>query len=231
MSSLEQRLQALGRELAFPPEPDLASRARVSERRFSWRWVALAAAVVAVALGAAFAVPGARTAILRWFHIEGATVERVETLPPAQERSSAGGLGRQVPLKKVERLLGFRLLLPPLGAEPPVYVLDDALATVILRVDGRPVLLSEYGARDYGLLKKSVGVKTRVEPVSVAGEPGLWVEGPPHTLSYFSRNGQFRERTVKIHGNVLLWTQGPVTVRLEGRITKLQALRLARQIR
>jgi hypothetical protein len=231
VSSLEQRLQALGRELAFPPEPELASRARLVERRFAWRWVALAAAVVAVALAAAFAVPGARTAILRWFHIEGATVERVETLPPAQERSSAGGLGRRVSRPEAERLLGFRLLLPPLGAEPPVYVLDDALATVILRVDGRPALLSEYGARDYGLLKKSVGQKTHVEPVRVAGEPGLWVEGPPHTLTYFSRSGEFRERTVKIHGNVLLWTHGPVTVRLEGRISKAQALRVARRIR
>jgi hypothetical protein len=231
VSSLEQRLQALGRELAFPPEPDLASRARLSERRFPWRWAALAVAVVAVALAAAFAVPGARTAILRWFHIEGATVERVETLPPAQERSSAGGLGRGVSLQEAERLVGFRLLLPPLGAEPPVYVLDHALATVLLRVDGRPVLLSEYGARDYGLLKKSVGEKMRVEPVSVAGEPGLWVEGPPHTLTYFSRSGEFRERTVKIHGNVLLWTHGQVTVRLEGRITKPQALRTAHQIR
>lgn len=232
MSSLEQRLQALGRELAFPPEPELASRAaRPREEPFNWRWVALAAAVVVVALAAAFAVPGARTAILRWFHIQGATVERVETLPPAQERSSAGGLGRRVPLPEAERLLGFRLLLPPLGAEPPVYVLDDALATVILRVDGRPALLSEYGARDYGLLKKSVGQKTHVEPVRVAGEPGLWVEGPPHTLTYFSRSGEFRERTVKIHGNVLLWTHGPVTVRLEGRITKAQALRAAREIR
>jgi hypothetical protein len=231
VSSLEQRLQALGRELAFPPEPELASRARLGERRFAWRWVALAAAVVAVALAAAFAVPGARTAILRWFHIEGATVERVETLPAAQERSSAGGLGRRVSLREAERLVGFRLLLPPLAAEPPVYVLDDELATVILRVDGRPVLLSEYGARDYALLKKSVGEKTHVEPVRVAGEPGLWVEGPPHTLTYFSRSGQFRERTVKIHGNVLLWTHGPVTMRLEGRISKPQALRVARRIR
>jgi hypothetical protein len=231
VSSLEQRLEALGRELAFPPEPDLASRARLGERRFAWRWVALAAAVVVVALGAAFAVPGARTAILRWFHIEGATVERVEKLPPAQERSSAGGLGRRVSQQEAERLLGFRLLLPPLGAEPHVYVLDDALATVILRADGRPVLLSEYAARDYGLLKKSVGERTHVEPASVAGEPGLWVEGPPHTLTYFSRSGEFRERTVKIRGNVLLWTHGPVTVRIEGRITKAQALRLARQIR
>ena len=228
MSSLEQRLQALGRELAFPPEPHLDATAPAG-RPFPWRWVALAAAVIA--LVAAFSVPSARTSILRFFHIQGATVERVETLPPAQERSNAGGLGRRVSVREAERLLGFRLLLPPLDAEPAVHLLDGVLATVILRADGRPVLLSEYAARDYGLLKKSVGEKTLVEPVRVAGQPGLWVEGPPHTLTYFSSSGEFREKTVKIHGNVLLWTRGPVTVRLEGRISKRQALRLAGQVR
>jgi hypothetical protein len=228
VSSLEQRLQALGRELAFPPEPDLDATATAA-RPFPWRWVALAAAVIALA--AAFAVPSARTSILRFFHIQGATVERVETLPPAQERSNAGGLGRRVSLPEAERLLGFRLLLPPLAAEPRVYLLDGVLATVILRVDGHPVLLSQYAARDYGLLKKSVGEKTLVEPVRVAGQPALWVEGPPHTLTYFSSSGEFRQKTVKIHGNVLLWTRGPVTVRLEGRLSKPQALRLARQVR
>jgi hypothetical protein len=217
VSSLEQRLQALGRELAFPPEPHLDATAPAA-RPFPWRWVALAAAVIA--LVAAFSVPSARTSILRFFHIQGATVERVETLPPAQERSNAGGLGRRVSVREAERLLGFRLLLPPLDAEPAVHLLD-----------GRPVLLSEYAARDYGLLKKSVGEKTLVEPVRVAGQPGLWVEGPPHTLTYFSSSGEFREKTVKIHGNVLLWTRGPVTVRLEGRISKRQALRLAGQVR
>jgi hypothetical protein len=230
MSPLEQRLQALGRELAFPPEPDLATRARPAARPFPWRWVVLAAAVVVVALAAAFAVPSARTSILRFFHLRGVTVERVETLPPAQERSSAAGLGRRVSLLEAERLLGFRLLLPPLEDEPPVYVLEDALASVILRADGHPVLLSQFGARDYGLLKKLVGDKTVVEPVRVAGQPGLWVEGPPHTLTYFSASGEFRQRTVKIHGDVLLWTHGPATLRLESRISKAQALRIARRI-
>jgi hypothetical protein len=230
MNALEQRLQALGRELAFPPEPDLGARARPAARPFQWRWVAFAAAVVLVALAAAFAVPSARTSILRFFHLRGATIVRVETLPPAQERSSAGGLGRRVSLREAERLLGFRLLLPPLEADPPVYVLDDALATVILRADGRPVLLSEYGARDYTLLKKSVGDRSSVESVLVGGHQGLWVEGPPHTLAYFNRSGEFQERTVKIHGNVLLWTRRPVTLRLEGGLSKGEALRIARRI-
>ena len=230
MSSLEQSLQQLGRELAYPPTPDLASTARYRGRPFPWRAVALTAAVLAVALAAAFAVPQARTTILRWFHLRGATVERVETLPAAQERSRAGGLGRRMSESRAERFVGFHLLLPPLRGRPAVYVLDDTLATVILRLGGRPVLLSEYVARSYALLQKSVGAKAVVEPVRVDGERGLWLEGPPHTLTYFNGNGEFQERTVKITGNVLLWTQGPVTLRLEGRISKAEALKLARRI-
>ena len=230
MSSLEQRLEALGRELAFPPTPDLSGRARYADRPFPWRQVAFAAAVVVVAIAAAFAVPQARTTILRWIHLNGVTVERVDTLPKAQERANAGGLGRRLTLDEAQRQLGFHLLLPPLDGEPTTYVLDDALGTVILRVGGRPVLLSEYVARGYTLLKKSVGAKSLVEPVRVNGERGLWVEGPPHTLTYFNTNGEFRERTVKITGNVLLWTQGRVTLRLEGRISRAEALRIARRI-
>jgi hypothetical protein len=230
VSTLEQRLQELGRELAFPPEPDLAVSLSTG-RPFPWRRVVLAAAVVVVAIAAAFAVPQARTTILRWFHLRGVTVERVETLPEARERASAGGLGRRLTVAQAQRRLGFHLLLPPLDGRPPAYVLDDALGTVILRVGDRPVLLSEYLARSYVLLKKSVAGKAVVEPVRVGGERGLWLEGPPHTLTYFNSRGEFQERTVKITGNVLLWTHGPVTLRLEGRISEAEALRLARRIR
>ena len=63
MSSLEQRLQALGRELAFPQEPDIAVGSQPASKPFPWRWgLVLAAAVVALA--AALAVPSARTSIL-----------------------------------------------------------------------------------------------------------------------------------------------------------------------
>ena len=86
MSTLEQRLQELGRELAFPPEPDLVPRVRERAHGtpFPWRAVAVAFAVVVLAIAVAFAVPPARSAILRWFHLGGATVERVETLTHAK---------------------------------------------------------------------------------------------------------------------------------------------------
>jgi hypothetical protein len=234
VNGLEQRLHDLGAELAYPPQPDLAPTvlARLDRRPFPWRRAAIVAfAVIAIAVAAAFAVPQARTALLRWFHIRGATVERVQTLPPAVERSDAAGLGRPVSRAQAERELGFRLALPSLGgAHPRVYVLEGALATVILHAYGKPVLLSEFRPTELAVLKKLVGAKAIVEPVTVDGAPGLWLEGPPHTLTYFGRQGEFREKTVRIHGNVLLWTRGRLTLRLEGRLSKAQALAIAHDI-
>jgi hypothetical protein len=232
VSELEQRLQALGHELEYPPEPDVAPvvLAQLDRRPFPWRPVALAFAVVAVAIAAAFAVPQARTTILKWFHLRGVTVERVETLPPAEERSQAGGLGRPLSRDEAERVVGFELALPPGTSPRRVYVLDGALASVVLRSQGRSLLLSEYSAADFALLKKSATGNTVVEFVRVNGRPGLWLEGGPHTLTYFNRRGEFRERTVKINGNVLLWLRGRLTLRLEGRLTRAQTLALARVI-
>jgi hypothetical protein len=235
VNGLEQQLQALGRELAYPPEPDLAPAvlARLERRPFPWRRaVVVALAAVAIGIATAFAVPQARSEILRWFHLRGATVERVETLPPAVERSQAKGLGRAVSLKEAERELGARLALPPLkGGEPDrVYVLAHGFATVIIRDHGHSLLLSEFRAERFEALKKLVGSRSLIEQVTVNGARGLWLEGPPHTLTYVDRRGEVREKAVRIRGNVLLWTRGELTLRLEGRLSKAEALRIAREI-
>jgi hypothetical protein len=235
VNDLERRLQTLGAEVEFPPEPDLtgAVLARLERRPFPWRRVGVVAlAVLALAVATAFAVPQARSTILRWFHLRGATVELVQTLPPADERSQAGGLGRPLERDRAERLLGFRLALPPLDGPPRrVYVLDGVLATVVLHAYGRPILLSEYRAGGYDLLKKLAYNRSVIESAQVNGERGLWLTGPPHALTYVDRTGEVRTRTVLIHGNVLLWTRGELTLRLEGRLSKAQALRIARQTR
>jgi hypothetical protein len=232
MSELELQLVALGRGLELPDEPDLALAVleRLEGRRpFPWRAVAVAFAFVVLAIGAAFAVPPARSAILRFFHLGGESVRRVETLPRAVERSQAGGLGTPLSRAEAERRVGFRLVLPPIEGDGParVYVLGDTLATVVLHAYGHSVLLSEFRNSHPEFLEKLV-VKP-VEPVRVDGARGLWVTGV-HTLSYFNRRFGFRERPVRIHGNVLLWTRGPLTLRLEGRLAKEQALALARRV-
>ena len=235
MSSLEIRLQGLGHELELPAEPDLATAVldRLEGRRpFPWRRAAvLAFALVAIAVATAFAVPQARSAILRFFHIGGETIVRVETLPPAVERGQAGGLGTPLSRSEAERRLGFRLLLPPFKGKGPdrVYVLADAVGTVIVRSHGRPVLLSEFSSPgEMGLKKLTLG-ETTVQWVRVNASDGIWLHGT-HTLSYFDRRLDFRQQTIRIRANVLIWTRGNLTLRLEGDLTRAEAISLARTI-
>ena len=237
MTELELRLVAIGRALDLPPEPALAPAvmARLEGRRpFPWRRAAvLALALVAIAVGAAFAVPQARTAILRFFHLGGATVIRVETLPPAVERAQAGGLGAPLSRPDAERRLGFRLALPPFKGGGPrrVYVIGDSLGSVIVRSNGRSVVLSEFPSFGAGSLKKLAVHGTIIDPVEVNGRLGLWIEGAAHTLTYFDRSLGFRQQTILVHGNVLLWLGGTLTLRLEGNLTRQQAIALARRVR
>ncbi|HSC49783.1 MAG TPA: hypothetical protein VLD16_05910 [Gaiellaceae bacterium] len=230
MTELELRLEELGRELAFPPAPDLAPAVleRTMRRPFFWGRVAVAVAVAA-ALSAALAVPQARTAILRFFHLGGATVVRVETLPRTTERSRATGLGSPVTLTQAERRAGSRLELPPGQRPARAFVLGDSLVTVVLRTDGKTVLLSEFPSLGPGSLRKLTAAEASVQPVRVDGAEALWIEGP-HAFEYFGRNG-FAQAPVRVRGNVLLWTHGPLTLRLEGRLTMEQALALARRTR
>jgi hypothetical protein len=238
VTSLELRLRALGHDLDFPTEPDLAPAVREQlslsgARPFPWRrTAALAFALVAIAVATAFAVPQARTAILRFFHLGGATVVRVETLPPAVERKQAGGLGTPMSRAAAERVLGFRLALPRFAGKGPgrVYVIGDSLGTVVVRWHGRRVLLSEFPSFGVTSLKKLSGNATVVDFVEVNGRAGLWLQGGPHTLTYFDRQRGYSEGPVLIRGNVLLWLRGQLTLRLEGKLTRSQAIALAQTV-
>src|SRR4029450_12533133 len=133
------------------------------------------------------------------------------------DRCGGGGVGRPLSQDEAERVVGFRLALPPLDGESRrVYVLGDSLASVILGSPGHTGGRAEFRAAGFDLLKKAAGNATLVEPVRVDRDEGLWIEGAPHTLTYIDRLGRFRERTVLIRGNVLLWNRGPLTLRLEG---------------
>src|SRR6266567_2926020 len=100
---LERELSLL--EIAWPQTPAFELRA---QRR---RWP-FAVAMVVAALAAAFAVPQSRAAILDLFDFGGVTIERVQQLPPAQERPLADGLGAVVTEAQAAEALGRRPLLP-----------------------------------------------------------------------------------------------------------------------
>jgi hypothetical protein len=100
MTELERALVALGGDLDFPDTPGVWHRVEGRLQRRRWLRPAVFALVAAVvAVGISLAVPPARSAILKFFHIGSVTVERVDTLPPAQNQPFATGLG---PTTRVE---------------------------------------------------------------------------------------------------------------------------------
>ena len=139
MSELELRLSALGDEIAWPETPrfELAfDRRRRPHVRGCARSRSRFAVLLAVLAGVLALSPGARSAFLEIFHIRGATVERVETLPDVQAQRL--DYGERVSREEAERRVGFELL--DLGDEPDaIFVRPDGLrpsSTAIRRDPG-----------------------------------------------------------------------------------------------
>jgi hypothetical protein len=155
MPELERDLREVGRLLAFPPEPELvpAVRTRLGEAPRPVPFVArrrvlvLALAALVVAIGAAFAVPPARTAILRFFHIGGETIERVPTLPNAPHRSPIAGLAGPMSVEDATDRAGFNPILP--SKHGAIYADDGILATYIA-----PRVVLTEARSDLGMSKK-----------------------------------------------------------------------------
>ena len=231
MTELEQALVALGQEVQFPPEPDLVSAVRARlERRPRRRALAFAVALVVVAFGIAMAVPEARSAILDFFHIGSATVARVDTLPPAQERPLAAGLGPPLSRRDAELRAHLAIRLPAFhGAPPTDYYARPGLVATLLAYRDRPVLLAEMRDDQTALAKKFVSPGTTVEPVQL-GRFGIWIEGGKHVLIWQFGLASAQQIETRLAGNVLLWTDGTTTYRLEGALTRAQMLKLAREI-
>ena len=239
MNQVETRLLELRDELVLPSEPQLVGAvvARLGRPpRRDWRRpLVVALALVVLALAIAFAVPPARSAILRFFHLGAVSVERVDTLPPAPKLPLTAGLGTPVDRVVAERRVGFRMLLPPLhgGAPKQVYApSDDFVATVLsVPVDGRrkPVLLVEIFGNQLGLAKKVVQKETLVAPVAVNGRSGMWIRGP-HIVAFVRSSTGINSAVSRASGNALIWLRGNLTLRLEGDLTEQEALKLARTI-
>lgn len=208
MSELERALEQL--DVAWPETPTFTYVRRPSGRRW-----AFAALVLACALGAAFAVPQSRGAILRFFHLGGVTIERVQTLPHAERRTLNASLG-----EPITRLDAEALLRRPFGA--PGVRLYRSGTTVSALLPG-PLLLSEWrSGNNPGVIKKYVDGESEVEAVPL-GVPALWIHGRRHVLESLLPR--------RLAGNTLVWLRGGITYRLEGRaLTLARATALARRL-
>jgi hypothetical protein len=209
MSELERALTEL--DLDWPSTPAFEYRRRRRPLR-----VPVLAVVLAVA--AAFAVPQSRGAIIRFLHLGGDRIERVQRLPSAQERALRESLGAPT-----TRAVAHELLGRPFGAPGARVYLSGRVVSTLLP---GTVLFSELqtGADPF-LLKKFASAATTVEPVSIDGAPGVWIFGGRHVFLAPMLPARYA-------GNTLVWQRGAITYRLEARgLTLARATALARRLR
>lgn len=240
MPELELALRQLGATVEFPPEPDLAAgvRRRLGEssaRRWApRRLVAVALAVVVLVVGAAMAVPSARTAVLEWLGIKGVEVTRVDKLPEVSLLSDMG-LGDRVTLAEARRRSPG--LVEPhmkgLGTPDEVYFsagVPGGQATFLWGTKSEARLLMTQSPGE-SFAEKMLGPRTDADVADVDGRPGIWFSGEAHYFVYRDRRGNIREETGRLARNTLLWQHGELTVRLEGDFSKSAALDIARSVR
>lgn len=248
MTELDQALSRLRPEIAFPETPDVAAAVRrrvagVPRRPARGRTLALALAALVVIVGAVLAVPPARSAILEWLGLRGATVEKVESLPELPSRVPASlELGLPVPIEDGRPRVEFPSLLVPaaLGAPDAAYyssVVPGGKVSLVYesrddlprsRFTGVGLLVTQFNGRaSPEFVSKLVDQGVMVERLEVEGRPGLWIEGGPHALLFRGPDGVILEDTVRLAGNTLLLQHGSLLVRLEGALSRERALEIA----
>ncbi|HEX4931095.1 MAG TPA: hypothetical protein VFV62_10345 [Gaiellaceae bacterium] len=231
MSELELRLIALRDEIAWPDTPIVRPVLdRRPARASRVRPLALGFAIVLAVLAGVLALsPGARSAFLEIFHLKGATVERVDELPEVEARPI--DFGEVVSRAEAERRVGFELL--DLGEPDAVFVRGNRLASLVYGSVDRPhLVLSELRGTVWdGLVKKIGGPGTRIDQVTVDGERGLFITGDEHFVMFFDETGEITDEPTFLAGTVLLWNRGPLLLRLEGDLTRAEALELAKSVK
>jgi hypothetical protein len=156
-------------------------------------------------------------------------------------------LGTPVSLNEARSRAGFRVLAPTLPdyARPDLVLYrpfppGGQVALVYLPRSGLPeshntgvgLLLTEFrGSIERPFVEKGLGPGTRLEQVSVSGGSGFWIAGELHVFIYRDAGGDVRDEERRLAGNVLLWEQGGLTLRIEGEVSKDEALRIAASMR
>jgi hypothetical protein len=238
---IEQRLTELGREVAWPPAPDVRAGVRAGiarARRRRLRLLLIAAALALALLGGAAAAAS--------LELRGAVIQQVPALPSPPATPPGGGAGEELDLGQrypsladAERAAGFKALVPAALGPPDEAWYRPTPGVITLVYHPRPDLPSSGNPRVGALVmeaRATVGRSsflklapggTAVQPVAVNGGQGFWVSGAPHAFFFYDDAASARTDSFRLAGDVLIWNQAGLVVRVESGLDERGALRLA----
>jgi hypothetical protein len=245
VSELERELRAL--RVDWPETPDIAGAVagRLPARRRRAFWSEWPAWQVAVALGAVLvavvmAVPPARSAVLDLLGLSSVQIERAEPRP--SQFGSGLGLGRPVTLERARREVDFAVLVPAAVGRPDAVYLGAEPERVDLVYRARPgipaasttgaaLLVTELPAVATPLIEKTVGSASRIERLTVDGDPAFFITGADHGFAYLRPGGEAVFESQRLAGPTLLVERPDgLLLRVEGDLTREQAVRIAESV-
>ena len=129
----------------------------------------------------------------------------------------------------------MRFPIPPAGdaGTPERVLVADPDATGRYRVatllyDGGALRVDAFDGRLDLAFHKEI-TPPGANWVQVNGDFAVWVDGP-HVLSYVDRAGGIRRETARLAASTLIWQDDDVSYRLEGTLTKAEAIEIARSL-
>jgi len=228
---LPEQLRTLGRGLSIHAPDDLSDRvladiARRGGRRVTWRRVVIGiAAFLAAVLVSAAVSPPVRAAIIDIFGLGGIAIHQDPGPAPVSNPALPGE--HRTDIASAERELGFHIQTPSaFGPPESVSVADGRVVSLHYSQPAGQVQIDEF-AGDLGVMwDKYVGMGS-AQQTSVNGREALWFDGPV-TLVYVDANNVEHTESARQTNGTLMWTDGGVTIRLDGLRPLDAALAVAR---
>jgi len=237
----EQQIITLARTLAYPATPDVARAVRQREmesprpRTFPLRRAVALALAVVILCASLWAVPQVRAAIAEWWQMGAVRIFPIQSTPspigtplPTPDLSA---LGSPMSLTEAQAEVSFPILSSPdLGPPEAVYVHQDHEPAVVSLVWFDAAAPEQIRAMLWHINLPLYASKwiflDQMQDTQVNGLPAFGLTGPHHV--------QLLNSTVSpprlVTNTVLIWTNGPMTYRLEGDFTLEEAVRLAESL-
>jgi hypothetical protein len=213
------------------------TRPRFISRRLAWSLT-----IILILLSSLFAIPPVRAAIVEFIQIGivrifpqniESTSESVPTVTPAPSMIPLlEAIIGETTLEEAQEKVDYQILVPSDFGEPDYVYVYDAAGDMTILVWMHPeqpqsVKLSLHfiPAGSWAITKMG---PTIIELTTVNGEQAIWAAGP-YPLRVYNMNEM--EFTRLIEGQVLIWTEGNITYRLETNLSMEEAVEIAESLK
>lgn len=243
MNEFEQKISSLSKGLDYPSTPNISAGVmkKIRQPRFIPRRLAWVLIFIIIFISSLFAIPPVRAAILEFLQIGivrifpqnvEPTQELIPTITPAPSMIPLlDSVFGKTTLDEAKQQVDYQILLPQNFGEPDYVFVQDAEGYMTILVWMNPIQPQSVELSLHFIPNGSWAI-TKMGPrvlqeTTVNDYKAVWAVGPYPLILY---NHREIEITRLIEGNVLIWTDGNITYRLETNLSMEEAILIAENL-